>query len=183
MCYTRLNMENKNKGHAVRKTVITLIIIAVVIAIPATFFLHLKKQMQWSPVSDLSESKRTRYASLCMIPGFEKDIDKVYIRGLRDADYRIETRSYPSAEELYKIMPFEDESARKEAVDALAETQIDTPDHLGTGAASKVFLANILPLVTTDKSGKPTIESYNRHEYYVVCEDGTYRFVFIVHMM
>ena len=108
MCYTRLNMENKNKGQAVRKTVITIIIIAVVIAIPATFFLHLKKQMQWSPVSDLSESKRARYASLCMIPGFEKDIDKVYIRGLRDADYWIETRSYPSAEELYKILPFED---------------------------------------------------------------------------
>lgn len=176
-------MENKNKGQAVRKTVFIIIIIAVAIAIPASFFIHMKNQMKWSPVNDLSESKRTRYASLCMIPGFEKGIDKVYIRGLRDADYRIETRSYPSVEELYKIMPFEDESARKEAVDALAETQIETPDNLGAGAFSKVYLAHILPLVTTDKSGKPTLESYNRHEYYVVCEDGAYRFVFIVHMM
>ena len=46
-----------------------------------------------------------------------------------------------------------------------------------------IIFKHILPLVTTDKSGKPTLESYYRHEYYVVCEDGAYRFVFIVHMM
>ena len=183
MCYTHLNMENGNKGRSVRKAIITVIIIAVVIAIPVSFYLQLRNQMKWSPVTDLSDTRRARLASYCMIPGFEKDIDKVYIRGLRDPDYRIETKTYPSPEELYKILPFEDETARKEAVAALAETQIESPDKLGVDSSSKVFLAHILPLVTTGKDGNPTLESYYGHEYYVVCEDGAYRFVFIVHLI
>lgn len=176
-------MENGNKGRAVRKTVITIIIIAVVIAIPASFILHLRNQMKWSPVTDLSDSRRARLASYCMLPGFEKDIDKVYIRGLRDPDYRIESKSYPSVEELFKILPYEDEAARKEAVDALAKAESNIPDNMDLENGTKVFLAHNLPLVKTDKDGKATLESYYRHEYYVVLEDGAYRFVFIVHLI
>ena len=174
-------MEKKNG--TVNKVIIFALIAVIAIGIPVSFFLHLKNQMKWSPVNDLSEAKRTRYASLCLIPGFENNIEKVYIRGLRDADYRVETKNYGSIEELYAILPFKDKESSKEAQKALAEAEEKDLEKADLGNVSKVYRADILPLTKTDKDGKELLESYYRHEYYVVCDGDGYRFVFIVHMM
>ena len=174
-------MEKKKR--TVSKIMIFALIAAAVIVIPVSFFLHLKNQMKWSPVNDLSEERRSYYASLCLIPGFENNIDKVYIRGLRDADYRIETRNCSSIEELYALLPFKDEESSKEAQKALAEAEIEAPEKADLSNVSKIYRADILPLTKTDKDGKELLESHYRHEYYVVYDGDGYRFVFIVHMM
>ena len=175
-------MGSNNRSNPVPKIILAAAVFVTVL-LAFLLFVHWNNQMKWSPVSGLSGERREHYAKLSLMPEFAPHIDNVFIRGLRDPDYKIESRSYPTVEELYAILPFKDKESSAEALEALLKAEIDPPEKSDLGNVSKVYRADILPLTLTGEDGKKLLETYYSHEYYVVSDDGGYRFVFIVHIM
>ena len=125
-----------------------------------------------------TQEARDRYAALIMMPEMSGSVSSVSIRGIRDPEYRIETGTYDSIEELYAILPFKNEEDRQEAVRSVGLPAAVNPEGLYEDDTD-VYQAVGLPVTEEDKEGKVLAYYYGHSDYIVRNADG-YRFVFFV---
>lgn len=175
-----MNMEKAKTGKKRKGLLIAGIIVLAVTLLNGYLFLNAYNQMKWSPVKRFEREDRERLAGYVMMPGIGDSLEKASSRGLRDAEYKIETKSFGTLEELYAILPFKDEAAMKEAIAELEKNEAEPPEKLGLKDYIKVYRADILPVTDTDKDGSKSAAYYYTHEYYVVQDNSGYRFVFFV---
>ena len=93
-----------NPARIVMLVLLGIILIAgtLILALNVMTYVQMQNAMNWSPVNDITQEDKDRYASLIMIPEISDQIVAANLRGIRDPQYCIETRSYDSIEELYE---------------------------------------------------------------------------------
>ena len=161
-------MDDKSEAKAWNPARIVMLVLLGIVLIAGTLILALnvmtyvqmKNAMNWSPYTDITQEDKDRYASLVMIPEISDQIVASNLRGIRDPQYCIETKTYDSIEELYKVLQFETEDER--ASDAVA-----------------AYVAAELPL--TEQAGNGYVVSYYYvHENYIIQDADGFRLVFLV---
>ena len=169
-----------NPARIVMLVLLGIILIAgtLILALNVMTYVQMQNAMNWSPVNDITQEDKDRYASLIMIPEISDQIVSANLRGIRDPQYCIETKSYDSIEELYKALPFETE---EDCAAAIAEVyELDyIPDIPDASDAVAAYAAAGLPL--TEQAGNGYVVSYYyTHENYIIQDDDGYRLVFLI---
>lgn len=143
-----------------------------------TSYVEQGNPMEWSLNEGISHK---HCEELIMMPGMAPYIEKVYERGIRDPEFKIETGEYESLEALYSILPFASEEERGSIVYEELTKVEDIPDKLkNEEAMDEIWYAESLPLTEEGDDGKKVASFYNFHENYIIKGPGGYRFVFIV---
>ena len=178
------NTEPVKKQHSIFRAILKVVgvigVVYLLLALLATalLFFQIKQAMKWSQMEIKTQEARDRYAALIMMPEMSGSVSSVSIRGIRDPEYRIETGTYDSIEELYAILPFKNEEDRQEAVRSVGLPAAVNPEGLYEDDTD-VYQAVGLPVTEEDKEGKVLAYYYGHSDYIVRNADG-YRFVFFV---
>ena len=179
-------MDDKSEAKAWNPARIVMLVLLGIVLIAGTLILALnvmtyvqmKNAMNWSPYTDITQEDKDRYASLVMIPEISDQIVASNLRGIRDPQYCIETKTYDSIEELYKILPFETEEERAAAIAQVYELDY-IPDIPDASDAVAAYVAADLPL--TEQAGNGYVVSYYYvHENYIIQDADGFRLVFLV---
>jgi hypothetical protein len=169
-----------NPARIVMLVLLGIVLIAgtLILALNVMTYVQMKNAMNWSPYTDITQEDKDRYASLVMIPEISDQIVASNLRGIRDPQYCIETKTYDSIEELYKILPFETEEDRAAAIAQVYELDY-IPDIPDASDAVAAYVAADLPL--TEQAGNGYVVSYYyTHENYIIQDDEGFRLVFLV---
>lgn len=142
----------------------------------AVFLFQVHKAQKWT---EMHPEDMTHCAELIMMPEMKDRIERVYIHGIRDPEYCMETAVYASVNELYAILPFKNENDRTAAIEALAEAGDNVPEIPGIEGMIRYYTADILPFTVEDENGK-VISYYYTHRDYVVQSGDGYRLVCLV---
>ena len=182
-------MEKENKKTEKKKedriTVLAFFLVAAVFLLitgvvtgTMTSYVEQGNPMEWSLNEGISHK---HCEELIMMPGMAPYIEKVYERGIRDPEFKIETGEYESLEALYSILPFASEEERGSIVYEELTKVEDIPDKLkNEEEMDEIWYAESLPLTEEGDDGKKVASFYNFHENYIIKGPGGYRFVFIV---
>lgn len=169
-----------NPARIVMLVLLGIVLIAgtLILALNVMAYVQMKNAMNWSPVNDITQEDKDRYASLVMIPEISDQIVAANLRGIRDPQYCIETRSYDSIEELYGVLPFETEEDCGAAIALITELD-QIPDIPDASEAIAAYTAEGLPLAEQAGNGY-VVSYYYTHENYIVQDADGYRLVFLI---
>lgn len=175
-----MNEESRLPKQKKRKSILWVFIVAFIILTMIVYnivvYFNINSSMNWDKIT---KQDNEYYAELTMIPEIADNIDIVYIRGIRDPAYCIETVSFNTLSELYEILPYKDDQERKNALETLGEVSGTFPDIPSIDQVSKVYVADKIPVTEEDKDGK-VLSYYYDHENYVIQTGSGFRLVFIV---
>jgi len=158
---------------------VTLLAGTLLLVLNVMTYVQMQNAMKWSPDKEITQEEKERYAGLAMLPDVTDYIGSVYSRGIRDPQYCIVTVPFGSFEELYSILPFENDSDRADAVAAIGSTIVDMPEFPGDIDYENVYTAGDLPCTETDGEGY-VVSYYYGHENYVIETADGYCLVFFV---
>ena len=157
--------------------IITAFVVFSIILWIILIILNIFRSQKWDKVTPKDNSY---YAKLVMMPEIADDIDNVYVRGLRDQEYCIETISCNTLSELYGILPYSNDTERMTALESIEEVSEKFPEIPVKNDIIKKYYAVSLPVTEEDSNGK-VIPYYYFHENYIIQTESGFRFVFIVH--
>ena len=155
------------------------IFLTIALTFGALVFMFIRNYVnafKWSVHKTMTVEEKDRFSNMALYPELADCLERCADRGMRDAEYLIETYRYNSVEEMCEALPdgCRDtvERTLKEVEPAIGKDMKDTPVRL-----YKIEYG--LPLRDGDTiDEKYKVYTYNAfHDYYLYeYDDGTYRF-------
>lgn len=176
------NTETHTKKHILPAVIIGIALLLGILALIGNIMMYVQMNsaMKWKDMGAVTQADQERYAEYIMMPPLSDTIRHAAICGIRDPAYRIETDVYPSLEELYAVLPFENDQDREQALQTVIAPLSELPEELSDeDDAAAVYYADFLPVTEEDANGK-VLAYYYFHDNYIVQNADGYRFVFIV---
>lgn len=136
--------------------------------------------VKWDVHETMTAEEKDRFSNMALYPALADCLERRADRGMRDAEYLIETYRYGSVEEMCAALP----AGCKDSVEMTLEEAVPEIGKDMKGTPVKLYkIMYGLPLL--DKNTAPDeykVYTYNAfHDYYVYeYEDGTYRFAAVI---
>ncbi len=136
-----------------------IIVFAIVLFLAAVltgaFILHLNKQMKWDIHEPMDAAEQEDFSYRALLPQTAGIWERYGERGLRDAEYMLESRMFGSPDEMYNALPAD----YAEGIDeSLKNVTSETSTDLYGNTVERIQI-QYLPIATKDELPK-------KYEYY-----------------
>lgn len=162
------------KGFVIGLTIVgsICVLMAAYVIITIANYLNADK---WELHRNIPDDRKDLYSNVALMPELSGSLDRYGIRGIRDFEYMVETKSYDSVDAMCADLP---EGCNEGITKALEQTPHHALDIDGHEVAQYVIESG-LPLVDKDSIDEKYKNAYTGAfiSYYVLkYSDGTYRF-------
>lgn len=135
---------------------------------------------KWEVHEPMTAEQQDKYSNMALFPELAPCFERYGVKGMRDAEYQVESYKYNSLDEMYEALP----EGCEEAIEYTFENAEPTASEDITGTAVTCYQIDyVLPLLDEDTIPEE-YEFYTYgafHDYYVFeYEDGTYRFATVI---
>ena len=144
------------------------------------FIFNYVNAFKWEVHEPMTAEQQKEYGYKALYPELASCFERYGVKGMRDAEYLVETFRYNSLDEMYEALP---EGCRDSIGLTLQDTAPEDSEDVKGAPVKRYRISSGLPLLDEDTIPEE-YEFYTYgvfHDYYVYeYEDGTYRFATVI---
>lgn len=156
---------------------------AIALLFGALIFLFIRgyvNAFKWEVHEPMTAEQQDKFSNMALFPELAPCFERYGVRGMRDAEYLVESYQYGSLDEMYEALPGE---CRDPIEVILHDIAPEVREDVKGTPVKRYQISSGLPLRDEDTAPeKYKVYTYAAfHDYYVYeYEDGTYRFATVI---